>query len=94
MSTATMDREAGTKQGLTSRCAWCGMVCRHTTCTDEHRDRFGEFLKRTLAESKALSSALETAGLIDPDTHRKAADVLAEALNESFHWNDIHRTAR
>ncbi len=93
MSTATMDREAGTKQGLTSRCAWCGMGCRRTTCSDHCRDRFSEFLKRTLSESKALSSALVKDGLIEKDAHRKAADVLAEALNESFHWHRVHRQA-
>ena len=94
MTEATMESETRTKQGLTSRCAWCGMACRHTTCTDQCMERFSEFLKRTLAESRALASALVKDGLIDKDAHRKTADVLAEALNQSFHWHRVHRAAR
>ena len=92
--TATMDREAGSKQGTNiNRCSWCGMLTRRIACTDECMERFSEFLKRTLSESKALASSLVAGGLIEKDNRRKAADVLAEALNESFHWHRVHRQA-
>ena len=95
MTEATMESETGSKQGLHfNKCSWCGMVARHATCSDHCRDRFSEFLRRTLAESKALATSLVRDGLISQDNHRKTADVLAEALNESFHWHRIHRAAR
>ena len=93
MSTATMDRETGTKPTTINKCSWCGMPSRHMTCTDKHRDLYSEFLRRTLSESKALATALVAVGLVDKDNYRKAADVLASGLNQSFHWNDVHRKA-
>ena len=75
-----------------NRCAGCGAPTRHLTCSDECRERVGEFHQQTRSMSSYLSACLSSNGVIDTERQRSVMDIIMVALDESMPWQKILRS--